>query len=50
LPTYEAFTAILATTKEQVDWAYEVWDELVDWLTDAIIVDHVLLSFLLDWQ
>ncbi|QUW22798.1 hypothetical protein JSQ81_04220 [Sporosarcina sp. Marseille-Q4063] len=32
---YEAFTAILAATQEKVDWAYEVWDELVDWLTDA---------------
>lgn len=32
---YEAFTAILSATKEKVDWAYEVWDELVGWLTDA---------------
>ena len=32
---YEAFTNILAATKEKVDWAYEVWDQLIEWLTDA---------------
>ena len=32
---YEAFTTILAATKEKVDWAYEVWDQFVEWLTDA---------------
>ena len=26
---YAAYTAILATTEQSVDWAYEVWDELV---------------------
>ena len=32
---FEAFKNILAATKEEVDWAYEVWDELKEWLTDA---------------
>ena len=32
---YEAFNYILAATKEEVDWAYEVWDQLKDWLTDG---------------
>ena len=32
---YEAFISILAATKVKVDWAYEVWDQLVQWLTDA---------------
>lgn len=32
---YEAFTTILAATREKVDWAYEVWDQFVQWLTDA---------------
>ena len=32
---YEAFTTIIASTKEEVDWAYEVWDQLRDWLTDS---------------
>lgn len=31
----EAFIAINATIKEEVDWAYEVWDQLKEWLTDA---------------
>ena len=26
---YEAYNAILAATEQPVDWAYEVWDELV---------------------
>ncbi|MFL0497878.1 hypothetical protein [Priestia megaterium] len=30
----EAYTNILAVTNEEVDWAYEVWDELKEWLTD----------------
>ena len=32
---FEAFKSILAATKEEVDWAYEVWDQLKEWLTDA---------------
>lgn len=32
---YEAFQKIINATSEQVDWAYEVWDELVSWLGDA---------------
>ena len=32
---YEAFTTIIASTKEEVDWAYEVWDQLKEWLTDS---------------
>ncbi len=35
---YEAFTTILAATRKEVDWAYEVWDQFVEWLTDAIII------------
>ncbi|SER57182.1 hypothetical protein [Psychrobacillus sp. OK032] len=31
---YEAFDYIKAVTKERVDWAYEVWDQLKEWLTD----------------
>ena len=31
---YEAFNNILAAISEEVDWAYEVWDELKEWLTD----------------
>ncbi|RSD23268.1 hypothetical protein [Mesobacillus subterraneus] len=31
---YEAFKGIMAATDEQVDWAYEVWDQLKDWLSD----------------
>ncbi|TQR17483.1 hypothetical protein [Psychrobacillus soli] len=31
---YEAFGNIKAATKEKVDWAYEVWDQLIEWLTD----------------
>ena len=30
----EAFQYIMAATKKEVDWAYEVWDELIEWLTD----------------
>ena len=32
---YESFNHILAATKEEVDWAYEVWDQLVEGLTDS---------------
>lgn len=32
---YEAFTSILTVTEVKVDWAYEVWDQLLEWLTDA---------------
>jgi hypothetical protein len=31
---FEAFGNIKAATNEKVDWAYEVWDQLKDWLTD----------------
>ncbi|WP_153462977.1 hypothetical protein [Sediminibacillus terrae] len=31
---YEAFQNIIHATNGKVDWAYEVWDELIDWLTD----------------
>lgn len=31
---FESFHAIMAATKEEVDWAYEVWDQLKAWLTD----------------
>ena len=31
---FEAFNAINAAIKEEVDWAYEVWDQLKEWLTD----------------
>ena len=31
----EAFKNIIAATKEEVDWAYEVWDQLKEWLTDS---------------
>ncbi|MEC1689851.1 hypothetical protein [Bacillus mojavensis] len=30
----EAFQHIINATKEKVDWAYEVWDQLIEWLTD----------------
>lgn len=30
---YEAFNSIIATTKEKVDWAYDVWDSLMKDLT-----------------
>lgn len=30
----EAFQHIINATKEKVDWAYEVWDQLIGWLTD----------------
>ena len=32
---YEAFNYILAATERKVDWAYEVWAQLKEWLTDA---------------
>lgn len=32
---FEAFHHILTATKEEVDWAYEVWDQLKEWLTDS---------------
>lgn len=31
----EAYNNIIAATKEEVDWAYEVWDQLKGWLTDT---------------
>lgn len=31
---FEAFNNIKAAIEEEVDWAYEVWDQLKDWLTD----------------
>lgn len=31
---FEAFQNIINATKGKVDWAYEVWDQLIDWLTD----------------
>ncbi len=31
---FEAFNTISAVIKEEVDWAYEVWDQLKEWLTD----------------
>lgn len=31
---FEAFNNIMAATTEEVDWAYEVWDQLKSWLTD----------------
>ncbi|MEW9670086.1 hypothetical protein [Ammoniphilus sp. 3BR4] len=31
---YEAFKNILAETEKEVDWAYEVWDLLLEWLKD----------------
>lgn len=31
---YEAFGYINDATKEKVDWAYEVWGQLKEWLTD----------------
>ena len=32
---FEAFHNIMTTIEGKVDWAYEVWDQLIDWLTDA---------------
>lgn len=32
---YEAFQNIMHATKGKVDWAYEVWDQMIDWLTDS---------------
>ncbi|MTT30826.1 hypothetical protein GMB86_02205 [Terrilactibacillus sp. BCM23-1] len=31
---YEAFNHILEAIKNKVDWSYDVWDQLVNWLTD----------------
>ncbi|WP_018665534.1 hypothetical protein [Heyndrickxia acidiproducens] len=31
---YEAFQNIMNATKGKVDWAYEVWDQLIEWLAD----------------
>ena len=31
---FEAFNNIKAAIEEEVDWTYEVWDQLKDWLTD----------------
>lgn len=31
---YQAFQDILKATEQEVDWAYHVWDQLVDELTD----------------
>lgn len=31
---YEAFQGIMAATEAEVDWAYEVWDQLRGWLKD----------------
>lgn len=31
---FEAFNNIKAAIEEEVDWAYEVWDQLKGWLTD----------------
>ncbi|WP_010648727.1 hypothetical protein [Oceanobacillus massiliensis] len=32
---YEAFNQILAVIEHEVDWSYEVWDELIEGLTSA---------------
>ncbi|MBO0589654.1 hypothetical protein [Sporosarcina sp. E16_8] len=32
---FEAFNAINSAIQEEVDWAYEVWDQLKEWLTDT---------------
>lgn len=31
---YDSYVLIMKATEEKVDWAYEVWDELVEGLTD----------------
>ncbi|WP_307478297.1 hypothetical protein [Cytobacillus purgationiresistens] len=31
---YEAFNQMIAETEKEVDWAYEVWDQLKEWLID----------------
>ncbi|MFS0562895.1 hypothetical protein AB1K91_19445 [Terribacillus sp. 179-K 1B1 HS] len=33
--SYEAYLHILQATEKPVDWAYEVWDNLLDGLTDT---------------
>lgn len=32
---FEAYNNIIEATKGEVNWAYEVWDQLKEWLTDA---------------
>jgi hypothetical protein len=32
--SYKAYLYILEVTEQQVDWAYEVWDDLLEGLTD----------------
>src|SRR6185437_5492969 len=32
---FEAFGNIVSATNEKVDWTYEVWDQLMEWLTDS---------------
>ncbi|WP_366248793.1 hypothetical protein [Terribacillus aidingensis] len=32
--SYEAYLYIMQATEKQVDWAYEVWDDLLEGLTD----------------
>ncbi|WP_191991734.1 hypothetical protein [Bacillus aerolatus] len=34
---YEAYKNILTVTKKEVDWAYEVWDQLLQDLTNRAI-------------
>lgn len=44
----EAFQNIINATKEKVDWAYEVWDQLIGWLPIRITTgERELHSFLL---
>ena len=31
---YEAFQNIITVTEKEVDWAYDVWDQLKEWLSD----------------
>lgn len=31
----EAFYNIIHATNDKVDWAYEIWDQLLEWLTDS---------------
>ncbi|MFD1929100.1 hypothetical protein ACFSFY_13740 [Sporosarcina siberiensis] len=31
----DAFKSILDETTDEVDWAYDVWDMLIEWLTDV---------------
>ncbi|PLR66269.1 hypothetical protein [Bacillus sp. UMB0893] len=32
---YEAYNNILTSTKAEVDWAYEIWDQLIEGLTNT---------------